>query len=113
MTVKNKLGATNHQELEDRETEPVRQRLFEIEMGYGPTGRFDAEHLKAIHRHLFQEVYEWAGHTRDERVALSDGTVATEPQLKKPGGQPFLIGPAIPAALDDIAAKLREGNYLL
>ncbi len=24
---------------------------------------FDAEHLKAIHRHLFQDVYEWAGST--------------------------------------------------
>lgn len=111
-TVKNKLGATSHQELEDRETEPVRERLFEIEMGYGPPGRFDAQHLKAFHRYLFQDVFEWAGHTRDERVALSDGTIASEPIMKKAGGQPFLIGPAIPAALDDIAQKLHDANYL-
>jgi cell filamentation protein len=112
LTLKNKLGATNQSELEDHETEPVRQRLFEIEMGYGPTGHLDASHLKAIHHYVFQDVYEWAGHTRDERVALSDGSVATEPHLKKPDGQPFLIGPAIPAALDQLGAKLSRADYL-
>jgi cell filamentation protein len=56
-------------------------------------------------------VYEWAGHTRDERIALSDGTVAAEPIMRKSEGQPFLTGPAIPAALDDIAATLREADY--
>ena len=24
-------------------------------------GRFDYDHMKAIHRYLFQDVYEWAG----------------------------------------------------
>ena len=112
LTLKNKLGATSHLQLEALETEPVRQRLFEIEMGGGPTGNFDAERLKAIQRYLFQDVYEWAGHTRDERVSLTDGVIATEPLLKKPEGQPFLIGPAIPAALDDIGTKLSAADYL-
>ena len=112
LTLKNKLGATNHNQLEFLETDLVRQRLFEIEMDHGPTRSFDTEHLKAIHRYLFQDVYEWAGHTRDERVALSDGTVATEPLLKKSEGQPFTVGPAIPAALDGIVTKLRAANYL-
>ena len=40
---------------------------------------FDAEHLKALHRHLFQDVYEWAGHTRDEQVRLRDGSIAADP----------------------------------
>jgi cell filamentation protein len=111
-TVKNKLGATSHKELEKREAEPVRHALVEIELGLGPQGQFDADHLKAIHRHLFQKVYEWAGHTRDERIALSDGEIATEPFLKKPDGQLFLIGPAIPAALDNLSTTLRETDYL-
>jgi cell filamentation protein len=98
--------------LELLETEPVRQRLFEIGIGLGPTGDFDAAHLKSLHRHIFQDVFEWAGHTRDERVVLSDGTVATEPVMRKAGGEPFLIGPAIPAALDEIAEKLREADFL-
>lgn len=29
-----------------------------------PFGGFDLTHLKAIHRHLFQDVYGWAGETR-------------------------------------------------
>jgi cell filamentation protein len=35
-------------------------------------GKFDLEHLKAIHKHIFQDVYEWAGQTRV--VNLSKGT---------------------------------------
>jgi len=112
VTLKNKLGATDEDVLAELEVREVRARLLEIELGAGPTGQFDAEHLRAIHRHLFQDVYEWAGHTRDERVPLPDGTVASEPILRKPEGQPFLIGPAIPAALADIAAKLREADNL-
>jgi cell filamentation protein len=61
-------------------------RRAEIDAGFGPKGEFDAAHLKAIHRHLFQDVYEWAGRTRDEPVTLSDGTVATEPGLRKVEG---------------------------
>ena len=34
-------------------------------------GRFDLDHLQAIHRHLFGDVYEWAGEIRD--IDLSKG----------------------------------------
>jgi cell filamentation protein len=112
VTLKNKLGATGPDELERLEAGYVAARYNEIDAGAGPSGQFDAEHIKAIHQHLFQDVYEWAGRTRDERVALSDGSVATEPILSKVDGQPFLIGPAIPTALDDIGAKLRDADYL-
>jgi cell filamentation protein len=112
VTLKNKVGANDPDKLDRLEAAYVLARYSEIDAGFGPKGQFDAEHLKAIHQYLFQDVYEWAGHTRDERVTLSDGTVATEPMLSKAEGQPFLIGPAIPAALDDIGAKLRDANYL-
>ncbi len=110
--VKNKLGAATHDELEQREAPFVIARAFEIETGHGPTGQFDAAHLKALHRHLFQDVYEWAGHTRDEKVTLSDGSVATEPLMRKMGGQPFMAGPQIAKALDQVSAKLRKARYL-
>lgn len=112
LTVKNKLGATSHSALEIAEADYVRNRLLQMELGHGPTGQFDAAHLKAIHHHLFQDVYEWAGHTRDERVALSDGTIATEPLLRKMDGSAFMAGPMIPEALDRIAGSLRAANYL-
>jgi cell filamentation protein len=87
-------------------------RDAEIASGCSPSGRFNAEHLKAMLRHLFQDVYEWAGRTRDEQVALSDGTVATEPLLRKADGQPFLPGPRIPGALKRFGAVLWQSNYL-
>jgi len=112
VTLKNKLGAHDPDELEHLEAGYVAARYNEIDAGSGPSGQFDAEHLKAIHHHLFQDVYEWAGRTRDDRVALSDGAIATEPLLSKVEGQPFLIGPAISAALDDIATRLCDADYL-
>ena len=112
LTLKNKLGATNYEELEAAETDFVARRLLQIRMGRGPKGNFDVEHLKAIHRHLFQDFYEWAGRTRDERVKLSDGTIATEPVLRKIDGKPFMEGPRIAEGLDSIAQRLAAEHYL-
>src|SRR3954469_5473241 len=99
--VKNKFGIKDHAELEQLEAPFLAARWTELQDGRGPPGTFDAEHLKALHRHLFQDVYEWAEHTRDERMRLSDGTTATEPRMWKDGTE-FLPGPLIPAALDRI-----------
>ncbi len=34
-----------------------------------PTGQFDPAHYRAIHHHLFQDVYDWAGEYRSIRIA--------------------------------------------
>jgi cell filamentation protein len=34
-----------------------------------PAGRFTPTHLRAIHRHLFQDVYAWAGRYRTIRIS--------------------------------------------
>jgi fido (protein-threonine AMPylation protein) len=44
----------------------VAARAYQIEIGEGPRGQFDAAHLKVLHGFLFQDVFEWAGHTRDD-----------------------------------------------
>lgn len=109
--LKNKTGATTHHQLQELEANLVHRRLVGFRLAGGLTGNFDAEHLKAIHRHLFQDVYEWAGHTRNEVVQLSDGTFATEPFMRK-GDSSFMAGPAIPSALDEVTRSLRERDYL-
>lgn len=111
-TVKNTFGVTDYDEFERIEAAIVKARYTEIAAGSGPTGQFDGGLIKAFHRHLFQDVYEWAGRTRDERVALSDGTVATMPTMRKAEGKLFTVGPAIPVALDAIGEKLRARSYL-
>jgi cell filamentation protein len=110
--LKNKLGATTHVEVEKHEARFVAARAYQIEIGEGPSGQFDAAHLKALHGYLFQDIFEWAGHTRDERVRLADGEVATEPMMRKMGGQPFLLGARIAKALDRIAADIKRAGYL-
>ena len=50
------------------ERELVAQRLLEPV----PTGDFDLAHLKAIHRHLFQDIYAWAGEVRTVELAKGE-----------------------------------------
>jgi cell filamentation protein len=39
-----------------------------------PSGRLSVTHFKAIHRHLFQDVYRWAGRARTVRIAKGNST---------------------------------------
>ena len=110
--IKNKLGIKSHDDLERISAALVAMRIVEITAGKGPQASFDAAHLKAIHHHLFQDVFEWAGHTRNEPVRLSDGTVATEPLLRKVDGSPFLPGAHIADALERVEDKLHGDKYL-
>lgn len=112
ITLKNKLFAASLPELEALEADYVRNRLFALQLSPGPTGNFDTAHLKAIHKHLFQDVYEWAGRTRNGRVKLADGSAASEQVMRKAGGRPFLHGRAINAALDAMALKLLRARPL-
>lgn len=111
-TLKNIDGLTDPDKLSAIEAERVAGRLIELRLGGGPEPTFDTRHLKALHHHLFQDVYEWAGRTRDERVQLSDGTVATMPTMQKIDGEQFAIGPAISSALDRFSEDLRGQNFL-
>src|SRR5690242_12950769 len=61
----NRLGLRDRGDLEAFETEMVSQRFREPL----PSGRLTARHYRAIHRHLFQDVYAWAGRIRTIRIA--------------------------------------------
>lgn len=63
--LQNKLGLRDQAGLDYHERALVVQRARQ---GV-PTGRFDLPHLQAIHRHLFQDVYEWAGQLRTVEIA--------------------------------------------
>lgn len=61
--LKNKLGITNQQELDKKEADLSAFRLYELKNN-PISNKFDFAHLKEIHKHLFQDVYEWAGESR-------------------------------------------------
>lgn len=64
----NKLNIREREALDLTEGQLVAQRIRE---GV-PRGAFDLNHLQAIHRHLFQDIYAWAGQLRT--VALRKDT---------------------------------------
>ena len=65
--LKNRLGLRTPAELQAFEAEITAQRAAEPL----PAGRLSYAHYKAIHRHLFQDVYSWAGRIRTIRIAKS------------------------------------------
>ena len=67
--LRNRLDIRDAVALDEAERELVALRLLEPV----PTGDFDLAHLKAIHRHLFQDVYAWAGEVRTVEIA-KDGS---------------------------------------
>lgn len=64
-----------------------------------PDGEFDAAHYRNIHRHLFQDVYEWAGQYRTVRTSK--------------GGHAFCYPEYIAAQMDGLFQHLRRGEIFI
>jgi cell filamentation protein len=94
LVLKNKLGILDADELDRIERKLVAQRNSEG----APAGRFDLDHLKAIHRHLFQDVYAWAGKIRIVETA-------------KDGSQ-FQFRQYIGNGMADVYRRLEQANFL-
>jgi cell filamentation protein len=71
----NRLGTQDHATLEAFEAEMTSDRASEPL----PSGRVGYTHYCAIHRHLFQDVYAWAGKIRTVRIA-KDGSAFCYPE---------------------------------
>lgn len=74
MTLKNKLGITDSAELARMEERISKKKAIEMfENGYLDNleaGKYKT--LAAIHRYLFDEIYDFAGKTRDVNIAKSN-----------------------------------------
>ena len=70
-----------------------------VELEHEPIqGRFDARHLQAIHRHIFQDVFEWAGDFRTVNISES--------------GDPFAFHPHIVSSVDKLCGELKSEGHL-
>jgi len=108
--LKNKFGITVGKDLRPIEAAFVAARRAEIAAGFGPEKTFNAAYLIALHQHLFQDVYEWAGKTRGEKVPLSDGTTASETEFNK-DGKDYLYARFLPTSFQQFDANLQQNNY--
>jgi len=95
---RNRFGITDYSELQSVETSLSLKRAGELR-DLGVTGKFDSEHLRGIHRYLFQDVFPWAGEFRV--VNISKGNSNFGPAVH--------IGSALADALD----KLRREDFLV
>ena len=93
-TLRNKLDIRDPIQLEKIERQLVGDR---ISQGV-PTGKFDLAHLQSIHRHLFQDVYAWAGELRQVEIAK--------------GGHQFQFRRYIETGMADVHARLVKRDYL-
>jgi len=95
---RNLFGITNYEELQPIETAFVLKRARQLE-SRGITGKFDSAHLRSIHRHLFQDVFPWAGEFRVVNISKGNS----------------MFGPAlhIAAALEDALGKLKGEDFLI
>lgn len=92
--LRNKLGITDEVALDRAERALVTQRLREDV----PQGDFDLDHLQAIHRHLFQDVYDWAGKLRTVEIAK--------------GSSQFQFRQYIETGMADVERRLKDKDFL-
>jgi cell filamentation protein len=63
--LRNRVGATTREALIDAENDLVEIRVAELrDDPAGVSRTYDLPHLQALHRYLFQDVYDWAGELR-------------------------------------------------
>ncbi|MGK9053961.1 Fic/DOC family protein [Neorhizobium petrolearium] len=92
--LKNKLDIRDAEELDRVERQYVWSRIQE---GI-PHGHFDLAHLKAIHRRLFQDIFEWAGQVRTVEISK--------------GGSQFQFRQYIETGMADVHRRIVKSNFL-
>jgi len=96
--LKNLRDLTDPKLLERFEARQTHRRIAEL-IDNPVAGRFDVAHLKAIHRLIFQDVYEWAGEFRTVNISK--------------GGNLFGLATFLEPALQQILAKLAAEKHLV
>jgi cell filamentation protein len=96
--LRNKLGLRDGNELHTAEYRIRADRQLEIQRGDVDIPRtFDQDHVKALHKHLFQDVYEWAGQFREVDIAKND--------------KPFALQPSVGAWVDHVGEMIRNQDW--
>lgn len=92
----NKLGIRDMEQLQLVEKRLTMLRILEL-MERPVQGGFDIKHLQAIHKYIFQDIYEWAGKIRIVDIAK---------------GNMFCNVKFIQSQAEEIFGKLKEEAYL-
>ncbi len=94
----NKFGITDVKKLSRIESIITTAKCKELEQK-PVTGDFGFDHYKAVHKYIFEDLYEWAG------------SVRTVPMSKK--GTVFVDPDSIDSLADAIFTRLQKDNYYI
>ncbi len=78
--LRNKAGLTDQASLDAFEADITAARLLELSQD-PPAGTFDLDHLRKIHRAIFQDVYVWAGELRTVDISRGESRFANVRQI--------------------------------
>lgn len=98
----NLVNAKNLDDLDKKERELSSIRIVQLSIN-SIKGNFDYQHLKDIHKHIFKDIYTWAGKDRYE--------MGLNGQFLK-GNQHFVPGNELPKYSKIIFDELKEQNFL-
>ena len=73
--LRNRAGIRDARTLARLEAEQTSIVIAQLERTRLP-GRYDLEHLRAFHRRIFGDIYEWAGQLRSVAIAKDDSVFA-------------------------------------
>lgn len=95
----NLLGLQSEKDLRAKEAPITQLRTGELHKFPDLVLRtFDLSHLKAIHKHLFQDIYDWAGETRSYNMHLGGNVFTSHDEIVKYAGE--------------IAQRIANDNFL-
>ena len=111
--LRNNLGIKNTPDLNKAEANLSYLRAQELETSPLP-GKFDLDHLKKIHKHLFGDVYPWAGEIRQVDIGKGKDLFAHHIHIEKEAGKLFkqLADENQLRGLDAEKFSERAGHYL-
>ncbi len=119
--LRNLLGLKTQVELTEAEYAFTLQRRLELQK-HPVEGNYDLEHLCAIHHHLFQDIFEWAGQVRTVEISKEDSTFLPSNRFHLAAGHifdtlhrgPLLTGQQISddEFINPAAGLLDEINYM-
>lgn len=95
--LKNNLNIHDAEKLEEAERNITALRILELRQK-PPKGRMDFNYLKNLHRHIFSDIYTWAGEVRNVNITK---------------GNMFCDCRFISEMSDEIFENLKKENYLV
>jgi len=79
--LRNKADLRDQAALDKFEADVTAMRMAEL-LNQPIQGKFDLPHLRAMHRHLFQDVYDWAGEIRTVDISRGASRFANFNQIE-------------------------------